>query len=487
MGKKKEGISKMNGNIIFVMIEKYLLGRVSSSTFSSLHPLLFLFLFFLFPFLFLFFLFIFFVFMLSFPGDRGDSFKFKLGLGEVIKGWDVAVAQMTKGEKSLLTLRADYAYGDSGAGAKIPGGATLQFEVELLSFRPVPKAAWQLSPEEKIQAAADAKNRGNSLFLAKDFQGASQAYREGLDMFADVECDEEDSLRAEHDATKRSLHLNQANCCLKTGDHIAAVEQSTKALEINAKCSKGLYRRGVARTALGDLQAAAEDLKAAALLAPNAVDIRSALKECREKMQVEKEQQRETFNAMFKKVGGLYKEKKGVRQFAKLPRVFLSIQAGEAAPQRFVFALYQDVVPRTANNFKALCTGEKGKNKAGNLLHFKGNKFHRLISGFMMQGGDITKGDGTGGESIYGGQFADEGFEDVHEKRGMLSMANAGPDTNNSQFFITFAPATHLDKKHVVFGECVEGEEQLAALEALETGDNDVPKVDVTIVDCGLA
>ncbi|KAH6834368.1 peptidyl-prolyl cis-trans isomerase / cyclophilin-40 / rotamase [Perilla frutescens var. hirtella] len=168
------------------------------------------------------------------------------------------------------------------------------------------------------------------------------------------------------------------------------------------------------------------------------------------------------------------------------PRCFLDISIGDELEGRIVVELYDDVVPKTAENFRALCTGEKGIGpNTGVPLHYKGSRFHRVIKSFMVQGGDISAGDGTGGESIYGLKFEDENFELKHERKGMLSMANSGPNTNGSQFFITTTRTSHLDGKHIVFGRVIKGMGVVRSIEHVTIGENDCPAVDVVISDCG--
>ncbi|KAJ6241794.1 peptidyl-prolyl cis-trans isomerase cyp63 [Anaeramoeba flamelloides] len=166
------------------------------------------------------------------------------------------------------------------------------------------------------------------------------------------------------------------------------------------------------------------------------------------------------------------------------PKVFFDIAIGGKKAGRMVFKLFKDIVPKTSENFRALCTGEKGIGKSGKKLHYKGSYFHRVITDFMAQGGDFTTGDGRGGESIYGSRFDDENFKLKHTKKGQLSMANAGPNTNGSQFFMTFIPCSWLDGKHVVFGEVVNGMNVLDKMQQ-NSSSSGQPQQEIKIVDCG--
>ena len=193
------------------------------------------------------------------------------------------------------------------------------------------------------------------------------------------------------------------------------------------------------------------------------------------------------------------------------PQVFLDVEIGGRSIGRMVFELFADVVPKTVENFRCLCTGEHGASvSSGKTLHYKKSLVHRIIPGFMAQGGDFTDHNGTGGESIYGARFPDENFSRKHEAAGMLSMANSGtlrcilcdvllqlifvnlsfplpsgPGTNGSQFFITFRDTPHLDGRHVVFGKILSGQDVLKVLELVAVDSSDRPRAPVVIADCG--
>jgi len=165
-------------------------------------------------------------------------------------------------------------------------------------------------------------------------------------------------------------------------------------------------------------------------------------------------------------------------------QVYFDIAIDRQPVGRIVVGLFGDDVPRTVENFRALCTGEKGTGKSGRPLCYRGSIFHRVIPGFMLQGGDFTDFNGRGGESIYGRTFRDENFKFSHDQPGVLSMANAGPNTNGSQFFLTTAATPWLDGKHVVFGRVISGMPLVKSIERLGSRDGQTRR-QIVIADSG--
>merc|ERR1711990_656570 len=270
---------------------------------------------------------------------------------------------------------------------------------------------------------------------------------------------------------------------------VDAISTASKSLDDEPSNGKALFRRATGYMEVGKFDKAKEDLDKALAADPENKSIVKAFKKLRKKKAAHKAASKKKFGGMFSKMkGGIYDNKpnllKDPRGDPTNPHVFFDLKHGENDLGRVEMELFKSIVPRTVENFRALCTGEKGEGMSGKPLHFKGSKFHRIIPGFMMQGGDFTRGDGTGGESIYGAKFKDENFQLPHTEPGLLSMANAGPHTNGSQFFITTEKTPWLDGKHTVFGKVVDGQSVVQKMEKQGTDDGD-PKCLVKITDCG--
>jgi cyclophilin family peptidyl-prolyl cis-trans isomerase len=173
------------------------------------------------------------------------------------------------------------------------------------------------------------------------------------------------------------------------------------------------------------------------------------------------------------------KRKKNIYNKEQNDMVYFEIKVGKYVLGKIIIKLFSNIVPKTCENFKVLCSNKKKPS-------YHNTIFHRVIKDFMIQCGDFTNFDGSGGYSIYGKKFKDENFKLKHNKAGLLSMANSGPNTNGSQFFITLKKTPHLDNKHVVFGKVIQGMNIVKKIGSVKTSENDVPIIDIVISKCGI-
>lgn len=420
--------------------------------------------------------------------DESNPFKFILGKGQVIKGWDIGVASMKKGEKAKFTLAPQYAYGESGAGADIPPNATLIFEVELLDFADKAKSKHEMTKEEKVNLATILKNEGNELNKAQKQDEAIAKYDSAVEYLKS----EIKHLNETETALYVTCLVNTAICSNKIGRFVKAINTASDALKTQIS-NKALYQRGIAHVGNASdeesLALASEDLEALIKLVGDqdvaVSNLQSSINDKKAKIIALKKSQFKSFLN-----SGLYNEKemptapKEIEIEEKVaegnPIVYFDVTYNNnPEPKRIEFELFKNVTPRTAENFRALCTGEKG-------FGYKNTIFHRIIKSFMMQGGDFENANGTGGKSIYGHKFDDENFSIKHTREGLLSMANSGKNTNGSQFFITFEKTPWLDGKHVVFGRVIKGYEYVKDIEQnVLTKEQDMPQTSVLVVDCG--
>jgi len=462
----------------------------------------------------------------------GEPLYVRVGRGQVISAWDIVLPHVALGQTAFVTIPPALAYGTKGKPPKIAPNATLCFELTV----------------EQVVATADdrlldAAARGDAVSITRSLaEGAAltHADRKGwtaLHWAADA---------AEGEAVVRLLEAGAAVDVLATQPQgaaplILAARQGSAPIvaallharadptRTTAKGSTALSVATDAAKKAGDGAAAAEALVAllrhataawearergdAIPATPPGIGFLSPGKEARLPVLAEVAwREGEADLSVGRDVGGPFWE--GVRARclrhsrvrAANPKVWLRFsclavdapaEAGrpwaEEGPwgppsPRVIIELFADAVPRTADNFRALCTGEAGACKFhfGNPpLHFKGSRMHRIVPGQIVQGGDITYGDGRGGESIYGKTFEDESFAIPHDRKGLLSMANSGRDGNGSQFFITLDALPHLNGKHVVFGRVVEGLPLVEAMAALAATGTPTTKMRMTIEDCG--
>lgn len=418
--------------------------------------------------------------------DRGtdleNPFQFFIGTEEIIKGWSHGVKTMKKGETAKITIGSEYAYGPEGRAPKIGPNATLCFEITLIDFRDRTKSKYDYEPEERLAAGISFKAEGNEKFKAGDLEAAVALYNQAVEFL-------EEQKEAEATTNLVAVYLNLSLISFKASEFSKAADFAEKAMQREPNTLKAYYRRGQANLSLKNWEAAILDLEFGMNMDASNVEIKRLLVLAKKGLATENKKQQVMYGKMFGS-GEIYETPalpKDDYTDPSNPRVFFDVKIGEKAPERIEFELYANAAPRCAENFRALCTGEKGKSPNGEYdLHYKGHIFHRNIDGFMIQGGDIEFENGRGGASIYGNKFDDEPFLAKHTARGILSMANAGPNTNGSQFFLCYGVTPHLDGKHVVFGKAITNLGLLDRLEQAPGGDDDKPKEDIRIVDCGM-
>lgn len=321
--------------------------------------------------------------------DRGQPFKFCIGKGQVIKGWDEGFASMKVGEKAVLEIQPDYGYGATGSPPKIPGNAVLHFEVELLGYQEKLKEKWEMTTEERLEKAKKLKTEGTELFQKQLFDQAVVKYATAAEYAVDEGITGNDVPDEERPLYVSCLS-NAAMCYIKTKDWTEATKACNSVLEIDSEATniKVLYRRALARMNMGFLKESKEDLMTAYNIDNTNKDVRKALATLKEKMAEAKTKEKQAFGGFLSKVD-IYDDKKGLlvpNANGTNPHVFFDIQQGEESLGRIVMQLYKDITPTTAENFRLLCTGEKGVGKEGKPLHYKGCTFHRIIKDFMVQG-----------------------------------------------------------------------------------------------------
>jgi len=406
--------------------------------------------------------------------ERNSPLKFVLGEQETIPILDTAVLGMAIGEKAIFKLHKE------DLSIRIPKDYTeLLLEIELLASENKVRPLEDITTEEKVKLAEEAKGKGNGHFKQKQYKEACVCYKEGLGYLDSIM---DRKKRAEFFTLWSSLQLNLCVCLNSLGQWKESKKGCDRVLKRNRDHPKARYLRGVAEKNMSMFDEALEDFKASLSQNPTDERLKYEIESVKELKKQAEMKAKKSLEKLFTKES-LYSEKESLllkvpEYDPKNPKVFMEIQIKEDK-KRIMIELYEKVAPKIVENFKCLCTGENNEK-----LSYRGCKFNKLVKGFMLEGGDIEKGDGTGSKSIYGEKFSDEMKWMDHSVPGLLST---GLDKlYDSKFFILFKPASWLNKKHTVFGRIIKGLDILKDLNEIEVDDKNVPKEEIVIVDCGI-
>ena len=425
--------------------------------------------------------------------ESKDFFKFEVGRNLVVKGLDLACEVVKRGVIIELLVEPEYGYGRLGLEGKVLPNSSLKYEIEVIDF--YSKTSFRYAQKLKEQAV--------ELFKEKKFSNAISLFNNSLDLVDQLEFNDEIK------AFKLTLQLNLGNCYYKTEKFQSSVDILKEYIKVNNKNPKAYYFKGLSNYKLCFLgnfmecygEAKRDYLRLSELAAANdegVIELRGKVDELATIVENNKNKEKKeeyTYGQSKKKMfkSGLYGDieikvkPKDIPSEINLsnPRVFIDIMYCSKT-FRLEIELFADVVPKAAEQFRVLCTGEKEGQDGFEKFTLVGTKFFRVIKDFMMQGGDFESNNGQGGYSLYGKEFEDENFLLNHSKGGVLSLSNIGPNTNTSQFMITFSQCNWLNGKNVVFGTIRKGLEELKQFESeVLTDKNDQPLEEVIVVSSG--
>jgi len=347
-----------------------------------------------------------------------------------------------------------------------------------------------LSILERIQLADTVKAKGNSFFKSNSHSEAISEYQKGLAILEPIF--EMKDIANKPDQLWISLNLNMAVCLNNLSKWSEAKKCTDQVIQKYNKNAKAHFLRGVAYKNLNNINEALADLKIAQVENPSDERIKYEINEVQKLMKITDTNSAKIMKKVFGTKESLYNDKNMVivsppKYNPMNPHVFMDIQyfTESKITKRIVIELFIKSAPKTVENFLSLCTSYKPIIDSATQYSFKGSRFHKLVHKFCLDGGDIDKGNGQGGVSIFGKKFKEEKDAFIeHSEKGLLSCANFTRDGNDSKFFILFKPASWCNKKRTVFGRIIKGIEIIDELEKVEVDEKDKPRKEILIVDC---